>query len=290
MRNKPPIPGLRMLGHPLFIAAVALLLVNDHYLKTHFPSFLTGKLSDVAGLFVAAVWAAVLLGSRLPSARALQGLLAGIAGMFSLLQVEAVLAGIAAACRLLQLPRPNLVADPTDLAALAVLPLAYCFIRRQSVPEILAESPASPRRFPAYLMLLIAAGAMIATSFVSRYQVQTPVTLAEGGRLAETLFLMEQAWLEEQIEIAEREQLSGQQFRYRLEFTLAISDTIPGAHFPASPASGEILVTLPAGQDSIVLEKVEVNVYNRKLDPALVEPLLRERLVDPVLQKLGRSR
>lgn len=136
-------------------------------------------------------------------------------------------------------------------------------------------------------MLLIAATAMIATSFVSRYQVQTPITLAEGDRLAETLFLMEQAWLEDQIEIAGREQLSDRQFRYQIKFTLAISDTVPGAHFPASPASGEILVSLPAGQDSIILEKVEVNVYNRKLDPALVEPLLRERLVDPVLQKLG---
>lgn len=287
MRNNPPIPGLRMLRHPLFITAVGLLLVNDHYLKTHFPSFVTGKLSDVAGLFVAAVWAAALLGSSFRSARALQGLLAGIAGMFSLLQLEAVLAGIAAACDWLNLPRPNLVADPTDLAALAVLPLAYDFIRRQTAPEMLTASPASPRRLPAYLMLLIAAAAMIATSFVSRYQVQTPVTLAGGGRLAETLFLMEQAWLEGQIEIVERRQLSEQQFRYRIEFTLAISDTVPGAHFAASPASGEILVSLPAGQDRIVLEKVEVNVYNRKLDPDLVETLLRERLIDPVLRKLG---
>lgn len=91
---------------------MALLVVNDHYLKIHFPSFLTGKLSDVAGLFVAAVWAAALLGSRVRSARALQGVLAGIAGIFTLLQLQSVLMGISAACNLLQLPRPNLVADP----------------------------------------------------------------------------------------------------------------------------------------------------------------------------------
>lgn len=36
--------------HPLVLGAVALLIVNDHYLKAHWPSWWTGKLSDVAGL------------------------------------------------------------------------------------------------------------------------------------------------------------------------------------------------------------------------------------------------
>lgn len=36
--------------HPAAMAAVALLLVNDHVLKASSPGFLTGKLSDFAGL------------------------------------------------------------------------------------------------------------------------------------------------------------------------------------------------------------------------------------------------
>lgn len=43
--------SLRALGHPLSLASVALLLVNDHVLKRAYPSELTGKLSDFAGLF-----------------------------------------------------------------------------------------------------------------------------------------------------------------------------------------------------------------------------------------------
>lgn len=39
-----------MLLHPLSVAAIALLLVNDHILKVAVPGPLTGKLSDVAGL------------------------------------------------------------------------------------------------------------------------------------------------------------------------------------------------------------------------------------------------
>ena len=34
-----------------FLGSLALLIVNDHYLKAAYPSALTGKLSDVAGLF-----------------------------------------------------------------------------------------------------------------------------------------------------------------------------------------------------------------------------------------------
>jgi hypothetical protein len=44
-----PIPGDALL-QPLAIAAIALLLLNDHLFKAVAPGVLTGKLSDVAGL------------------------------------------------------------------------------------------------------------------------------------------------------------------------------------------------------------------------------------------------
>ena len=39
------------LGHPLFVASLLLLLVNDWALKSMFHNAVTGKLSDLAGLF-----------------------------------------------------------------------------------------------------------------------------------------------------------------------------------------------------------------------------------------------
>jgi hypothetical protein len=48
-----------LLLHPVAVAAVALLVVNDHLLKSAWPGFLTGKLSDAAGLIVVPL---VLLG------------------------------------------------------------------------------------------------------------------------------------------------------------------------------------------------------------------------------------
>jgi hypothetical protein len=43
------MPGDGLL-HPVAIAAVALLILNDHVLKSVAPGAVTGKLSDVAGL------------------------------------------------------------------------------------------------------------------------------------------------------------------------------------------------------------------------------------------------
>jgi len=39
-----------LLLHPVPLGAIVLLVVNDHVLKARGPGFVTGKLSDVAGL------------------------------------------------------------------------------------------------------------------------------------------------------------------------------------------------------------------------------------------------
>jgi hypothetical protein len=43
-------PALDSLVHPVPVAALALLLVNDHVLKASNPGWLSGKLSDIAGM------------------------------------------------------------------------------------------------------------------------------------------------------------------------------------------------------------------------------------------------
>lgn len=58
--------------HPVALAALALLVVNDWVLKPRWgPNLLTGKLSDVAGLAAAPVVLTALVGLVLLAARAL---------------------------------------------------------------------------------------------------------------------------------------------------------------------------------------------------------------------------
>jgi hypothetical protein len=62
------IPGAFLL-HPLVLAAIAVFIVNDHVLKPAYHGWLTGKLSDVAGLIFFPVLAAAIAEVVIPTAR-----------------------------------------------------------------------------------------------------------------------------------------------------------------------------------------------------------------------------
>jgi hypothetical protein len=153
-------PGA-LLFHPLAIASLVLLVFNDHYLKAAWPSALSGKLSDFAGVFLAPVVAFSAFELVLARFRALPlsaqrtnavaALLAGLVAIgFALPEVwepaeRAYRYGLAA----LQLPframisivasgtwpefRPVVAtADVTDLLA---LPMAFVAYRVMALPE-----------------------------------------------------------------------------------------------------------------------------------------------------------
>lgn len=135
------------LVHPIPLASVVLLAMNDHWWKQAYPSVLTGKLSDLAGLF----FFPLLLEALVEVARALRGsyrgpsmrllvsmvVLTGIS--FALMKTTALgvrVYGIGlgalrwpaqAVLSLLRegvlppLSEPGLVRDPSDLVALLSL-------------------------------------------------------------------------------------------------------------------------------------------------------------------------
>lgn len=110
----------RWLGSPGFLACVAVLVLNDHLLKGAFPGWWTGKLSDVAGVLVAATVAGALIGPR-----------RGISIVAALFVMLKVVPGVA------ELVSPALGGvtrrDETDLIALvALLPLWYLLTRFES--------------------------------------------------------------------------------------------------------------------------------------------------------------
>jgi hypothetical protein len=154
-----PQPGDGLL-HPVALTAVALLLLNDHLMKPMLPGLLTGKLSDIAGLFAAPLVAvaAIELASAARGRRASPnaGWLVGIAGLIAMAFVAAktTAAGAAMLGALLGLgqwaggmalapllgapPPPSraaVVVDPTDLVALVSVAaaLALCLRRHTAL-------------------------------------------------------------------------------------------------------------------------------------------------------------
>jgi NhaP-type Na+/H+ or K+/H+ antiporter len=164
---QPRLPGDALL-HPAFLAAVGVLLFNDHWLKWHHPSALTGKLSDFAGLafFPVLLWSgwelslAAARRFRGPSWRAALASVIATAVVFSLVKTTdagaelyrhlwAAMQWPARAALALSrgaLPAPpgavHLVRDPTDLIALPALALPLWIARRRArPPQQLSSSP-----------------------------------------------------------------------------------------------------------------------------------------------------
>src|SRR5688572_13869389 len=109
----------------VYAAAGVALVCNDWWLKGAglLPGWLTGKLSDFAGLVVAVVTAALVLGHR--RTRASLTACISIASVFALVKLSPACAQLFVAALGSVGVKWRLVPDPTDLLALGVVPLAW---------------------------------------------------------------------------------------------------------------------------------------------------------------------
>jgi hypothetical protein len=144
----------RALLHPVAIASIALLVINDHVLKAAYGTWWTGKLSDVAGLavFPLLVCAGVELVTRRPlGVRAVAIAAAVTAAAFAAFKLSAPAGdvyrvGLAAAQwplhavralldggALPALGRAQLTPDPTDLLALPAVGVSIFLASRMGV-------------------------------------------------------------------------------------------------------------------------------------------------------------
>lgn len=133
--------GIPYFLHPVPLSAVALLILNDHFLKTHYPSWFTGKLSDFAGLFFTPLFICAVVNlfrnivrkakplAWLSSLQLISAIIL-IDGIFVAIKLS-VSAAVVYSSWLGALGFPSHVThDSTDLIALTVSALTYLFGRR----------------------------------------------------------------------------------------------------------------------------------------------------------------
>ena len=145
-----------LLTHPYFIAGLVVLLVNDHLLKYAYPGFLTGKLSDVSGLFIFPVFFSAFFNKH----RRWVYIATGIGFVFWKSSFSQGFIDWWNSLEVLKLAR---VTDSTDLWALFVLPLSYRFTQ-----TVQSKGPKKNRINPVWISL-VAIFAFCATS-VPRYE------------------------------------------------------------------------------------------------------------------------
>jgi hypothetical protein len=118
----------RALLHPLWLSALTLLALNDHFLKGSglLSGAITGKLSDFAGLVVAPALLAVIL--QLSSRRALVAAHLATGLVFAAVKVAPPAAHALAWLMELGPFHAQIVVDPTDLFALPALLVSFAVL------------------------------------------------------------------------------------------------------------------------------------------------------------------
>ena len=162
----------RGLAHPLPLASIVVLLVNDHVLKRACPSWLTGKLSDFAGLFFFPILL-VAIAELGPAARRRRSLVAAIACVATAIVFAAIKA--VPACNALANRVGTFVLDPTDLVALVSVAAAWVFLDR--------PAPSGVARWQTGLAIVVASGASVATSRPPTEPKYPAWSVVDGGPL-----------------------------------------------------------------------------------------------------------
>jgi hypothetical protein len=140
-RNQAFEKALTLLAHPVSIAALGLLLVNDHLLRRLWPSWWTGKIGDLAWLFFIPFALAALLAWILPARmRSHEGWVFGLSFaavglVFGALKTIPGLNLLAARAAADFFHTPiQLTRDPSDLLTLPALLLSVLFWRSMRAP------------------------------------------------------------------------------------------------------------------------------------------------------------
>jgi hypothetical protein len=140
MQNPSFQRSIDLLARPLSLAALGVLLLNDHFLRIYYPSWVTGKLGDFAWLYFSPFVLAALLSQILPGILGRRpgltiSLSAGLITLvFGLANTSPAAAGWMAnqAGRLLGM-RMQIHCDPYDLVGLSACALA-CWRWKESSP------------------------------------------------------------------------------------------------------------------------------------------------------------
>lgn len=149
---------LHLLATPGFLAGLALLLANDFLFKMFLHNWLTGKLSDFAGLFIFPLfWIAFN-----PQWKRAVFFLTALGFIFWKSQYSQPLITAWNSLALFNVER---VVDSTDLLALAVLPASFFYASRVEKPPSpdAAIKRSAVRRFVLYSIALISLFAFTAT-------------------------------------------------------------------------------------------------------------------------------
>ena len=129
-----------------FTGAVGLLLLNDFILKQTLHNWLTGKLSDFAGVFILPLFLAIFFPKRIKT-------IIPASALFFVFWKSPWSSGLIEWINMLPLFSYSRVVDYTDLIALLILPLSYWIYSRKNELNVLKIKPIYPLAISVFALL-----------------------------------------------------------------------------------------------------------------------------------------
>lgn len=172
---------LTWLAHPATLGALAVLLVNDHLLKAAYPGWLTGKLSDAAGLVLAPPLLALLAAALVPapgSGRLAAAAVGATAAGFAVVKATTAGAATASAAWSAVAGPAAIRADRTDLLVLPAAAAGWWAWRRTTGDP---DRTAGRRRLAGAVASPLALLAVLATSATNPPREAVGVQLWDRG-------------------------------------------------------------------------------------------------------------
>lgn len=147
----------QILLSPLFLIWLFILLLNDFVLKAQFHNFFTGKLSDIAGLFIFPLFLSVFFSQK----KVLIYVLTGFLFIFWKSPFSESLINLLNSFQFVKIGR---TIDYSDFLALLVLPFSYFYFKAETQKQKILQ-PDFTKRILASLVVLLSVFAFTATSY-----------------------------------------------------------------------------------------------------------------------------
>jgi len=146
-----------LIVNPYFVLGLILLILNDFYFKYEYGNFITGKLSDFAGLFIFPIFVATII----PKSKKSISIIIGIGFIIWKLPLFTPIVEMINQLPFVAIHR---VVDYTDYMALLILPLSHYLINYHENSPI--KKIERMKHFAKYTLLGISFFVFCATSYV----------------------------------------------------------------------------------------------------------------------------
>lgn len=280
-----PNDRFRLLIQPAFLLALIVLVVNDHYLKSAYPGWLTGKLSDFAGLFMLPILIYAIAGKWLRTNRGLVTLHVAIGAAFVIWKIAAVEIMFAAIYQVLPIDLPGRVKDASDLYALVMLPLSYFYIRRFRNETLAGLLPSKFRIALAHLALILSGLAVIATPSGRSYRIEPNIERKTDIDQAKLIALFEEVLAKNGVEIKSHQAKDDTTYTYKVFFKSKESAGYDGKN--KEYTSIITLIYSPAAR-TIKISKIDGWVTHDLPKDAAIDETYLNKIIKPYLRTLRK--